>query len=474
MIMVLHAFTLQLYAQQNTLDSLLAILQKNTTPDTTRINTLNETGMAYWKKGDDSIAIHYHKMAIGEAGKTKYYLGEAKARLQLVRMEMEHLSDVDGAHRQLDTTYQIAYKRDDEWIEAMCHFRRAQVYAMGFYEYKDTIPILFEKARLLFIDDGDKSMEGAVYSELASIEAGEGKYAAAVDYLQKARTLQESTGDLNALRATLPNLGVMYINLKLYDKALHIFDDASRNALKLNDQRVLAFIDYQKGFIYKEQEKFEMALAHYHQAAILFSNAGAINVSTNIYARIAEVYLLKNKLDSALYLNRLADSLYRKTVSMTETFFHYTQLNFSKIYLAKKEYTRAIAYATEGRDTLLHTNVLLAEELAGYHQVLAEAYEATGKYQLALQNFKAYKAWSDSLINDETNQRVLTSNLTYDFEKKEQATQLKLQIARQQKLKQSQAFLVVLLLFALAIGAYMLDNNKKLRQNNKELSQKKC
>ncbi len=468
----LLAVSVQVYGQGSPIDSMLAIVKSKSTKDINRMNTLNELGMAYWKNGEDSMAISFHKKAISESGKINFFLGEAKARLQLVRMELEHLEDVDGAHRQLDTAYQIAYKQKDDWIEAMSHFRRAQIYSMGFYEYNDTIPLLYDKARELFKKTGDKSMEGSVYSELASLEASEGKYSAAVDYLQKARVLQESTGDLKSLRATLPNLGVMYMNLKMYDKALEIFNEAKANAEKLNDQRVLAFIDNQRGFIYKEQKEYEKAIVHYQRAALLFSNAGAINISTNIYARIAEIYIYQNRLDSALRLNQYADSLYQSQIGIEEAFFHYTQINFAKIYLQKLEYNKAISYASVGRDTLLNTEVYLAEELAAYYKVLAEAYQATGNYQLALQNFKGFKNWSDTLVNDETNQRVLSATLTYDFEKKDQATQLQLQIARQQKLKQTQYFLLALLIISIAIGSYIFVSNKKLRTKNKELNQK--
>ncbi|MCC6761161.1 MAG: hypothetical protein IT252_08075 [Chitinophagaceae bacterium] len=474
-IFLIAAIILQSHCMaQLAVDSLQLVLRNRNLPESTQVNTLNELGTAFWKAGNDSLAYIQHRKAIAIAKKSGFYLGEAKARFQLVRMEMEHLEDVTTAHKHLDTTLMLAKQYNNDWIEAMTCFRKAQLYASGFYEHYDTVPILYERARALFVSSGDKAMEGSVYVELGTFVAAEGKYAQAIDYMLKGKKLQESTGDIKALRATIPNLGTMYLNLKMYDKALATFDEASKIAHQLNDKRVLAFIDYQKGFLYKEKKQYADALKYSLQAVKLFEEAGALQVLTNVYARVAQIYYLQNKLDSALKLNKYADSLYFAHVGIEETFFHYTNMNFARIYLAQQRYDSAIYFATMGRDTLEHTQVLLPEELSLYNEVLAKAYEAKGNFSKALFYYKDYKKWSDSLLNDETKQKVLAAGISYDFEKLQQASELDIRNLKAEKVRQTRNFLLVLLLALLLILGLLLWNYRQVRKKNKALIEKQA
>lgn len=459
---------------QSNIDSLQQQLRRKALPDSTYINTLNELGTAYWKAGDDSLAILQHRHALTMAKQKGYYLGEAKARLQLVRIEMERLEDVDGAHRQIDTALLLARQHQNDWIAAMAYFRKAQLYTLGFYEHYDTVPPLFEKARQLFVKIGDKAMEGSVYVELGTFAAAKGQYAKAIDYMLKGKALQESTGDLKALRATVPNLGVMYLNLKMYDKALAMFDEANSIATKLADKRVLAFVDYQKGFLHKEKGQYNEAMRYYQQAAALYEETGAMQILTNVYARMAQIHQLQHRLPEALRLNRLADSLYFAAISIGESFFHYTNSNYARIYLDMQRYDSAIYFAKMGLDTLINTDVVLAEEMALYNEVLAKAYEAKGAYKQALYHFKDYKRWSDTLLNDETKQQVLVAGISYDFEKMQQASELQVKTLQAARAQQTKNLLLVILLAVLAVAGLLWWNYWQLRKKNRALQAKQA
>src|SRR5690606_35397316 len=102
--------------------------------------------------------------------------------------------------------------------------------------------------------------EGSVYSQLAELAGNEGKYAEAIDLLLKARSLQEASGEAGALRATLPNLGVMYVQMGMFTEALQCFDDAEKTAIALKDDRIRAFLYSQRSEIYKKQQKPQAAL----------------------------------------------------------------------------------------------------------------------------------------------------------------------------------------------------------------------
>lgn len=85
--------------------------------------------------------------------------------------------------------------------------------------------------------------------------------------------------------------------------------------------------------------------------------------------------------------------------------------------LKLRDYPVALRYALEslsGADQL-HRN----REIREAAKALADIYVATGNDHRALQYYKLYKDYSDSLFNDETHKRILALAAGYDFGKKE-------------------------------------------------------
>jgi two-component system, sensor histidine kinase and response regulator len=89
----------------------------------------------------------------------------------------------------------------------------------------------------------------------------------------------------------------------------------------------------------------------------------------------------------------------------------------ARAWLQLRKYSVALRYAQESLNgaQLLHRN----REIRESAQALADIYAATGDDHHALQYFKLYKEFSDSLFNGETHKRILALAAGYDFEKKE-------------------------------------------------------
>jgi len=439
--------------------------------DTHRVSTLFELGRAYWLGGNDSLAQLYCEQSVRLAKQLKFPIGEAKARLQLVRMELDYLTDLQAAYNQLDTTLAIVKKIPNKSLEGQVYFRRAQLYESFFENQKEVNPLL-NNALKLFKEAKDEIWQGTVYGEMAILLTNEGKYAEAVDLMLKARQLQEKSNNLMALRSTIPNLGSFYVALGRYQDALQCFQEAEIIAQKLDDQRLKAFVISQKAEIFEKQGKYEEALNNFLQAAKIHEVSQATQWLPRIYARIGGVYLSLREYTKAFQYTHKADSLYKSQIDSKEALEHVSQINFGKIFLIQKQYSQVINYANKGLEWANEAEPPLRKEAAEYHRQLSEAYEKLGKPSQALLHFKQYKADSDSILNNEVLQKTTVSTMTYGFEKKQQANKLRIQTLENEKLTQTRNLLIGLFTLGILILGFVLWSNRRLNRKNQELAQK--
>ncbi|MEZ4900891.1 MAG: tetratricopeptide repeat protein [Spirosomataceae bacterium] len=339
--------------------------------DTHRVSTLFELGRTYWLEGNDSLAQLYCKESVRLAKQLKFPVGEAKARLQLVRMELDYLTDLQTAYNHLDTTLSIVKKIPNKSLEGQVYFRRAQLYESFFEKQKEVTPLL-NKALQLFIEAKDDIWQGTVYGEMAVLLTNEGKYAEAVDLMLKARRLQEKSNNLMALRSTIPNLGSFYVALGRFQEALQCFQEAEKIAQKLDDQRLKAYIVSQQAEIFEKQGKYKEALGHFLQAAKIHEISQATQWLPRIYARIGGVYLSLKEYDKALQYTQTADSLYKSQVDSKEALEHVSQINFGKLFLIQKKYKQVISYASKGLEWANEAEPPLRREAAEYHRQLSK------------------------------------------------------------------------------------------------------
>ncbi|TDE17236.1 tetratricopeptide repeat-containing sensor histidine kinase [Dyadobacter psychrotolerans] len=449
------------------IDSLQLELKKSAA-DTNRVNIFYELGYANWLGGNDSLAIVCCSQSVRLAKKLNFFKGEAKGRLMLVRIEVDRLVDQKSAFAQLDTVMQIAVKNKDHHIEGQLYIRKAQLLETNLTRKAEVMP-LYNKALAIFEALGDKSWQGTVYNELGQKMAISGQYSKAIEFLLRARKMQEESGNITALRSTIPNLGVAYAALGLYKEALAAYDDAARIAQNRNDKVLEAFLLNQRAEILEKQSKYKAALEILKKAAAIHEASGASYWLPKTYSRMGRVYTQMKDFDKALKYTELGDKLFQDVVDSDDFLDHVVQVNYGRIYLAKKQYSQVIARASKGLEYAMESDPVLIQESAEYNRQLAEAYQATGDNKKALVYFRAFKNDSDSLLNKESLQKATAMAMNYEFDKKDQLSKLSIQKLQNEKLIQSRNFLIGLSVLAVCIAGIILWSNRKLRGKNQQL-----
>ncbi|MCE6991368.1 ATP-binding protein [Dyadobacter sp. CY323] len=464
-VFMLLALCSNLFAQKK--ESAISI-SGSTKPDTNAVNELNQKGFDYWLEGNDSLAVIRSSQALNLAKKLGFLQGEAKARLHLTRIELDRFMDVKPAHAHLDTVLQIAKKLSDKSLEAKTYFRRAQFYEEVIENQAKVGPLL-DKALQLYKEAGDKLGQALVYGEKAQILGGKGDYADAISLLLTARKIQEDLKDTTALRSTIPNLGVYYIAMGLYDDALKVFAESEIIAKKRNDTVLKEFLYKQRADIYEKKGQHQRALGQLQLAVDIHGSSAAPYRLARTYAKMGQNYLKLKDYVKGLKYTVLADKLYSESADVNEVMDHYVQSNYGKIYLAQKQYKKVISYAEDGLVWAMESDPPLLLEAAEYNRQLAEAYEKSGNAAKALYHLKQYKTQSDTLLNKESVQRITASAMTYEFDKKQQTAKLKIETLENDQLVQSRNFLIGLVILGFIITGFIVWSNRKLKSKNAEL-----
>ncbi|MFA0963541.1 histidine kinase dimerization/phosphoacceptor domain -containing protein [Roseivirga sp. BDSF3-8] len=291
-------------------------------------------------------------------------------------------------------------------------------------------------------------------------------------------TLWKVLKDETQQSIALNNIGIIYSQRKEYHKAMPYLMDAlaidRQMGETLNEAGSLVNI----GIIYHKMHKPDSALMYYNEGLALQLE---IEDSTHLsvtYVSIGNIYLDWQQLDTAESYFLTAMTLNGEHINPQ----YNTTItgNLSHIYILRKNYTKALEYASKALDMARKSNTLRDEMEALYYQV--EAYEHLGEPAQALAAHKQYASIRDSLNNLETSRQIHEIENRYKVNEKEQQiallhTTTQLQQARISQQARSTRYLVVLALLgaAGALTGLVLYRTKKqhaqtLDEKNKLIS----
>ncbi|GGM81532.1 hypothetical protein GCM10010967_11700 [Dyadobacter beijingensis] len=329
-----------------------------------------------------------------------------------------------------------------------------------------------------------------------------GDYANALAWYRKSYENAEATGDKSAIPGIRNNIGLVYMNQGNYAASLNEFYGALQAARENGNRFVMASVLNNIAIIHFYQGKFRESERTYHQTlAIAQEMADTIGIIL-AYNNIAEVNIEQNALPAALQnLNRANTLANRKnnpemqTIvahSLGNTYLRMDSLNKAAAYfstastLAKQNnYSTssckaliglARVYARQGKWQDALRNGLEALELArnmGHTQLLRDAneivssvYEKTGDGMNSLLHYKAFKLYSDSLRNLESQRIAIVYDAKLEFSKKED------ELNRKNLQQQWLIFSAFAGLVLLGVILWIVNRNRtKLNHTYKELQQ---
>ena len=469
----------RMYGGVPALDSLYRVL-KTSIPDTEKVNTLNVLSRQLFLSSKFDTSYATAKIASDIADKIGFKVGFAFA--------LNNIGNVE-----LNTGHP-----DD----AMKHYQQA----------------LDIQMQLPQTGQVKKGLAGS-YSNIGNIYNARGKYDEALKYYQLALRIRTGINDLQGIAICYNNIATIYFLQGIYPEALKNNLAALRIEEQINDKIGIARTYNNTGNIYIQQANYPEAISNYTKAIVIQQSIGDRQGVSRASNNLGAIFLLqKDYTNAMLYFRKalavkkelsdkkgvgyalinLADAQYglaflpgvsekeRETrLDSCEKYFAdalkiLQEINdvagISQVYNNTGALLVTRHHVAEGED-LLHKGLELAlkvhnkEEIRSSYKGLAAADSAKGDWHSAMDNYKIYILYRDSLINEENTKKIVQAQMNYDFSQKEEKMKNEQarrdlayseSLARQRIITWSSVSVIALVLFA----ALLLVNRYRLKQKN--------
>ncbi|MBL4656489.1 MAG: PAS domain-containing protein, partial [Flavobacteriales bacterium] len=291
---------------------------------------------------------------------------------------------------------------------------------------------------------GEKKQIAASLNNIGIIYYYLKDYLQTLKYYKLALTLREELSDEEGVAGSLNNIALVYINQVNETGDVTILDDAINNLEKslaikekLGDQQGIAGAYGNIGNVYKFRAK-------YSRDAVDFAAA----IEYNIRAR--EIFVeIGDKKGEAITLLDIAD-----------------------IHKMEKSYRTAIKYAK--MSMTVAKEIGAKSEIQTANKLLAKAYEMQGDYKNALKYQLSFTKIKDSLMNQQTTQRII--ELESEYQNKQHDKQ-NILLAKENEIMASEAksqailknSLIITVLLLIVVSALIFMRYKEKKEGNLEM-----
>jgi len=350
--------------------------------------------------------------------------------LMLLRNLCENLTDTDK---------KIAYGKDliDKATESdSSYYVMIGLLEIGnAYRLKgDLQPALnnyFQSAKVA-ADKGFKKQAGAIYVAIADVYSIMENHQNSISYYRNAIDILRSEKDSVNLASALLNAGDEYFNVGKLDSALQFFQESGK---------IFDLFNYEIGVAY---------------------NLGNVGL---VYATMGLNISAEDNINQAIDLLTSLGDYYPISVYLTY---------MSDIYLQKDDVRKAMDYAQ--RSLSIAREHGLKEQIRDANLKLYELNNQLGDKSEALEYYKAYVAYNDSIHNLETIQKMANLRTDYEVSQKQLEVDLLDEERKNQKIIIIGTIITAVLILIMAIGLahryYFINKTKNIIQEEKNRSEK--
>ena len=291
---------------------------------------------------------------------------------------------------------------------------------------------------------GDQKILADAFNLKGMVFDYEGKMADAIEFYLKALTIREKLGSKIDIGRSLNNLGSAYYFIQSLAKAEEYFERARAIYDKTNFLKERAAVYSNLGSVLQQIgvtmngkpgqiEKFTKSLTYHKLGKSLYeqiNNESGLGLS---YNNIAVLLISLKQYDSSLIYTYKSLKIRKKLNDEYGISLCYS--NMAQLFLETKRLDSAFHYAKLSYS--INNKNQSREGLRSDLLALSEIEAQRGNYKSALEKYKAYVTISDSLVNQESRERIANFFVEFEFEKKLYQDSLKLaEEKKREELKQ--------------------------------------
>jgi tetratricopeptide (TPR) repeat protein len=375
------------YAQTRTIDSLEKVLQTQD-EDTSKVNTLNELAYEFTTNVDFRKSFQFANQAISLAEKINYKKGKALAFCRLGISYGWH-NNIAEADKNFNTALKLYQEIGDKNRIAQIYNQLGGNYGeLGFYS--DAIANLYNSLKI-HEEIGNRKAAAENLQGIGIMYWEQGDDSDALRTAREGLKLCQEIGDSTAMGQSLSFIGVLYLDGGKYVEALQNDSDALKIYQKLGTRgpawgTIMCYVS-----IADIDEKFgEIASA-----------AGDKSTASNKYQEAYKNYLPGlNYWKGSQELVNLAE-IYNKV--------GFNQAKLNELSAARESFQKGLQIAEK---------ISLREEMRNSYQGLSMLDSISGDYRHALDHYKTYILYRDSLVNEKTQKKTMQAEMQYEADKK--------------------------------------------------------
>ncbi len=241
----------------------------------------------------------------------------------------------------------------------------------------------------------------------------QGSMAEAINFYLKALKLREQIGRKADIASSLNNLGSGYYFIQSFGNAETYFSKALAMFKELGDMQSQASASSNLGSVYQQTGKYQSALEMHRNALFLYKSLKRQPGLDISYNNLGVVFSDLLQHDSALYYHRKALQIREKAGDLTQISASLSNLSRLFLNLGKTDSALIIAQKAISIDELLNSKEGMKED----YLALCHIHEKRGNFQEALRFFKKYVAVSDSLVNQDSREKIASYMVQFEFQK---------------------------------------------------------
>ncbi|NTW31474.1 MAG: tetratricopeptide repeat protein [Bacteroidetes bacterium] len=296
---------------------------------------------------------------------------------------------------------------------AMCNNNIGTVYfSQG--DYQKALEYYQKSLKIYQYINLKKEIPGC-YQNIGSVYIKKGKYKQAIEYFQKSLEIIEKYGDKNRTARCYINIGIIHKEQRNYPQALKYYERALKIYKEIDYKRGIAECYNNIGSVKYFEGSVNDALEYYKKALEINKFTGnKIGESTN-YNNIGAIYTEQG--NSIVALEYFKKSLKIKEELNDERGISACYTNLSHLSLTLKNYRQALEYSNKA--------LILAKKL-GTFDLKQNAYlnlsiinDNLGNIKDAFRYYKLYSETKDSILNKESQKKIVEMEVKYETEKKE-------------------------------------------------------
>jgi tetratricopeptide (TPR) repeat protein len=276
--------------------------------------------------------------------------------------------------------------------------------------------MFFESALRTARENNYIDLEAENHVNLGIVHKRIGNYPESQSHYLKALSLYSELGNLSGLSRTYQNLGVVTDLLRDLDKAMAYYQKALEIEQVLDRTIDMGMIYGNMAIIEYKRQNLSEAITMLKTTLDYYRDNYPDNMRIPIYINLGNFLIKDTKFNQAqLYLDTASILLQQYPDLQSETSLAY---NLSEVWIGLNNLDKAYEYA--------RLNLELAQKLGGFKyisdacQLLSKVYEATGDAQNALEQFRLYKQYNDSLFNETKNREIANYEVQLDIFSKNQ------------------------------------------------------